>query len=216
MVNLYSNLFWCVIGAVISFLISLLFFYIGSKRKHLSYNIKTSSLVSNKINQISGLEIKYHSNDIKNLYYSTITIKNIGNSIIEKSDFSSPYPIVFLTSGQFLVDISKQNVISPKIKQSLISYKGASTNNTDKCNILTINFEYLSKKQELNFTVFHTENIKFCSIIKDGKIVNEAKINSRKKRFSNIINQVPFILYFVLGFILGFLICEVVFLILCL
>ena len=40
-----SNLFWCVVGiiggAIVSFIISLLFYFLGIKKKRLSYEINT-------------------------------------------------------------------------------------------------------------------------------------------------------------------------------
>lgn len=58
-----SNLFWCILGiiggAIVSFIISLSFYRFGLKKKRLSYEINTSCLISNNINQISGLKVKY-------------------------------------------------------------------------------------------------------------------------------------------------------------
>lgn len=54
------------------------------------------------------LEIKYNSTEIDNLYISRITIKNIGNSIIEKHDFANPISI--FTHGQFIKDSSNMDI----------------------------------------------------------------------------------------------------------
>lgn len=101
-----SNLFWCIAGilggAIVSFFISYVFYFKGLTRKRLTYDIKTFSIVSNKINQIKGLEVKYNSTEIENLYSSTITIKNIGNSIVKEQDLVPSCPISLSTSGQFL------------------------------------------------------------------------------------------------------------------
>ena len=105
-----SNLFWCIIGiiggAIVSFIISLLFYFLGIKKKRLSYEINTICLISNNINQVKGLKVKYKSNKIDNLYSSKITIKNIGNVSIEKQDLATNYPLSISTNGQFLLNKS--------------------------------------------------------------------------------------------------------------
>ena len=84
-----SNLFWCIVGiiggAIFSLLISLFFYFKGLNKKRLTYDIKTFCIISDKINQINGLDVKYNSTEIENLYSSTVTIKNIGNSKIGRA-----------------------------------------------------------------------------------------------------------------------------------
>lgn len=92
-----SNLFWCIIGiiggAIFSLIITIIFYIIGKTRKRISYNIKTSCLISSNTNKINDLEIKYNNKKIDSLYLSRIKIKNTGNTIIEKSDFSTTNPL---------------------------------------------------------------------------------------------------------------------------
>ena len=187
-----SNLFWCIIGiiggAIVSFIISLLFYFIGLKRKRLIYDVKTFNLISDKINQINGLEVTYDSKEINNLYSSTITIKNIGNSIIEKQDFAPSCPLSISTDGKFLVDQSNSMSLFPLNKtNSVCPLFDIDDNNV--CNHIIISFDYISKKEELTCSVFHTGNISFNGVLKEGKIFNNNdNINSSMtlKNFSNI------------------------------
>ena len=174
-----SNLFWCIIGiaggAVFSLIISLVFFLLGLKRKKLNYNIQTFCLVSKKINQIKGLEVKYNSKEIENLYSSTITIKNVGNSVIEKQDVSPSCPFSISTNGVFLLNnINDANLYSSnKTNHVFTSFNVDESNNETRHIIL--NFEYIAKKEEWTYTILHTGDITFNGVLKDGKISNIAK-----------------------------------------
>lgn len=174
-----SNLFWCIIGiaggAVFSLIISLVFFLVGLKRKKLNYNIQTFCLVSKKINQIKGLEVKYNSKEIENLYSSTITIKNVGNSVIEKQDVSPSCPFSISTNGVFLLNnINDANLYSSnKTNHVFTSFNVDESNNETRHIIL--NFEYIAKKEEWTYTILHTGDITFNGVLKDGKISNIAK-----------------------------------------
>lgn len=174
-----SNLFWCIIGivggAIVSSIISLFFFLVGLKRKKINYNIQTFCLVSKKINQIKGLEVKYNSKEIENLYSSTITIKNVGNSIIEKQDISPSCPFSLSTNGVFLLNnFNDTNLLSSnKTNPVFVSFNIDGSNNEVRHIIL--NFEYMAKKEEWTYTVFHTGDITFNGVIKDGKISNVTK-----------------------------------------
>lgn len=174
-----SNLFWCIIGivggAVFSLIISLIFFLVGLKRKKLNYNIQTFCLVSKKINQIKGLEVKYNSKEIENLYSSTISIKNVGNSVIEKQDVSPSCPFSISTNGVFLLNnVNDTNLYSSnKTNHVFASFNIDESNNETRHIIL--NFEYIAKKEEWTYTVLHTGDITFDGVLKDGKISNIAK-----------------------------------------
>lgn len=195
-----SNLFWCIIGALFSLFISSLFYFIGIKRKRLTYSIKTFCLVSNKINQINGLEVKYNSNIIDDLYSSTITIKNIGNSVIEKQDFAPSCPISISTNGQFLVDeTSATNLFSSnKANNVNISFNTSENNVT---NNIIINFDYLSKKEELTCSIFHTGKISFDDgVLKDGKILTPVQYKRRKKILRYLLATIIYIIIFVIEY----------------
>lgn len=170
-----SNLFWCIIGiiggAISSGLISLFFHFKGIKKMRLAYNIETICIISDKVSQINGLKLKYHYNEINNLYSSTITIKNIGNCVIEKQDFAPSSPISLSTNGQFLIDETNKINLFPSNKVNNV-YPLFKNDNDNNCNHITITFDYISKKENLTCSLFHTGNIFFNGVLKDGEIIS--------------------------------------------
>lgn len=193
-----SNLFWCLVGIVggafFSLLISLFFYFKGLNQKRLTYNIKTFCIISDKINQIKGLDVKYNSTEIENLYSSTVTIKNIGNSIIEKNDFAPSCPISIYTDGKFLVDESNGMNLFPLNKANNVYPLFEVDENNGTCDKIIVTFDYLSKKEELTCVIFHTGNISFNGVLKDGKIITPIENEKRKKRNSLIYQIFLFII----------------------
>lgn len=185
-----SSLFWCIAGilggAIISFLISYFFYFKGLRKEKITYDIKTFCIISDKTQQIEGLEVKYNSTEINNLFSSTITIKNIGNSVIEKDDFAPSCPLTISTDGKFLVDktngvhlthLNKTNNIHPIFK----------IDNNGLVDRIIITFDYISKKEEITCSLFHTGNISFDGVLKDGKIMSRAESMKHKTIIMNIL-----------------------------
>lgn len=178
-----SNLFWCIVGiaggAVFSFTISYFFYSKGLTKRRLIYEIKTFCIISNKINKIEGLEVTYNSNEIYNLFSSTITIKNIGNSIINKEDIAPLRPISLSTNGKFLIDKSNKMKLN-HLNDANNIYLIFKTNDDLTCNNIIIDFDYIAKKEKLQCTLLHTDEISFDGKIKDGKILTPN--NMKKER----------------------------------
>lgn len=185
-----SNLFWCIIGitggAIASFFISYVFYFKGLTRKRISYDIKTFSIVSNKINQIKGLEVKYNSIEIENLYSSTITIRNIGNSIIRQQDLVPSCPISLSTSGQFLN--AKMEVIESHPANKKTQYNLSFENKNNICNYVKFDFDYIPKKAVITYSIFHTGNINFNGDLMEGDVVTPSENQHRRKIFNIILN----------------------------
>lgn len=177
------NLFWCIIGilggAVVSFLISFLFYFKSLKRKRLTYDIKTFCIISNKVNMIENLEIKYNSDEINNLFSSEITIKNIGNSIIEKNDFAPSHPLSITTSEKFLINQKEQINLLTLNKASNVYPTFNETSNR-----IYIVFDYIVKNDMLTCSILHTGDIALEGILKDGKIITPIERQKIKKRNS--------------------------------
>lgn len=168
-----SDLFWCIAGiiggALVSFIISAIFFFVGLKRKRISCEFRTFCIYSNKFIGIEGLEVKYHSNKIDNLYSSTMIIKNTGNSIIENSDFSQSHALSATTTGKFLTDISYTKIISSnKLNNAHLHFE---VDDKNTCNCISIVFDFLSKNDELYCTFFHTGQASPICILKEGKVL---------------------------------------------
>lgn len=175
-----SELFWCICGALFSLVISGFFFFVGKKRKRISQDIKTFSLISNKVSKIEGLEVKYHSKDIANLFSSIITIRNIGNSTIENFDFAPSSPLSISTTGEFLISKPKEKDLSStnNPNNARLIYK---LNDQNMCDYITIAFDYISKKEQLTISIFHTGEISVGGVLKDGQILDQHTITKRRK-----------------------------------
>ncbi len=178
------NLFWCLVGiaggAVTSTLISLFFYLKGINRKQLTYDISTFCIISNKINQIEGLEVKYNSTEIENLYSATITIRNIGNSIIEMHDLAPLCPISISTSGQFLkagCDCVASSPADKRTNHTLLFRKS-----DDLYNYVEFDFDYIPQKAVITFSLFYTGDLTFDGALKDGKILSPAEYEKTTNR----------------------------------
>lgn len=88
-----SSALWGIIGVIGGIIVSSFFYFIGIKRKKISYEIYTFHLIQNKVSQIGGVEIKYKSNSLDSLNSSSIYISNVGNSVIERNNFAPTCPI---------------------------------------------------------------------------------------------------------------------------
>lgn len=201
-----SNLFWCVVGiiggAIVSFIISLLFYFLGIKKKRLSYEINTICLISNNINQVKGLKVKYKSNKINNLYSSKITIKNIGNVNIEKQDLATNCPLSISTNGQFLLNKSNEIDFYPIHKANNITPIIEFDNSSNLCNHIIINFDYISRNDEFTCSIFHTGDISFDGILKEGEIISYKDALRRRKTIMRVLDFIIPIIVSVLSIFL--------------
>ena len=179
-----SNLFWCIMGiiggAIFSLIISMTFHFISKKRKNILYKIKTVKIISSANLKLNNLELKYNTRNIENLCLSTIQIKNIGNSIIEKEDIASPIHI--FTGGQFLINTNNEHALFLISTPRNESASYTIDESTKSCNVITLDFKYISKRSELNFSVYHTDNPVFLQgFLKEGKILDEDEISLFKR-----------------------------------
>lgn len=176
--NWNSNVLWGIIGVVAGVIVALIFFLIGKKRQILTYKFNTVCLISNKVSKIDSLEIKYGSKTIDDLYHSTITIKNIGNTIIEEHDFAPSKPLSILTDGQFIPSNIEIEVFDESVNFHLLFNKDDAGVNLNKC---IANFDYIPKKSKIIWSIFHTGNIDIGGALKDGRIIDEKVIKSRNR-----------------------------------
>lgn len=203
-----SNLFWCIAGivggALFSLIIGALFYFVGIKRKKISYDIKTFPLISNKINKIEGLTVKYHSQEIDDLFSSTITIKNTGNSKIESQDFAPLYPLALSTTGKFLIDKTKgvQLISSKKSNNIHLLYD---LDDRNMCDCITIAYDYISKKDEATLSLIHTGEISVSGELKEGQILSATGVQKQNRivgLFLNIITTFLGITFAIVAFII--------------
>ncbi len=182
-----SSLFWCIAGiiggAIISFIISYFFYFKGLSRKYLTYEINTISVISKKINLLEGLEIKYDSKVIQELYYSTIIIKNVGNTFIRNEDFVPRHPITVMTTGQFFKNKNEHIDSNPINKNT--NYNLVVLN--QPCTRIQLTFDYIPQKAIIKFSIFHIGDIFLVGNLFDGEIIPMDKLKSKKLLIKRII-----------------------------
>lgn len=186
--DINSNILWSLISIIVSIICSIgfgyLFYKLALKKKSLTYEITTTCLISKGIADIGGLNVNYNSSNLDSLYRSKIKIKNSGNTIIDKNDIASKAPISLSTKGSFLFDTqilqlsNDENNIQLKFK----------TDEHGICPTAIIDFDFISKKQTVEFSILHTKNIKLNGRIKDGDIIeignNNIIVNDSKTIFN--------------------------------
>ena len=178
-----SNLFWCIVGiaggAVFSFIISFIFYLIGKTRKYILYTHKTFCLVSDTVEDIDFLDVKYNNRRIYSLYLSTVEIRNAGNSIIEKNDFPESDPLS-VHSSEFAIsnsDLENRTYIDGNNNVNW-SFKLPADHNLSE---LIIDFDYIPKRGKICFHVLHTaDEIYIRGSLKDG--ILRADLFTRKEK----------------------------------
>lgn len=197
------NLFWCIIGilggAVLSFIISRYFYVKGLKKKILRYNIKTEIIINELYtNDIEELEIRYMSNRIYKLFVSRIEISNVGNCIIENHDFLTSQPLSISTNGLFINCKQDKQI-------SVFNDLGSDIywNFNEENNLITFEYECLSKFACIYLTLFHTGDIKINGILKNGKIISSDEFYKKK---SGIIILFAISFSFIIGVLIFFFI----------
>ena len=200
-----SSALWGLIGLVGGLVISSFFYFIGIKRKSLIYDITTTTLVSKNATQIENLNITYDNKPIRNLYTSTIKIKNDSNSIIEPDDFAPSVPLSLITNGEFLASSDTGvKLFSENNNDYNNVYPLFEVDDNNICKKLIIHFDYISKKETISCTVFHTGSLNVNGKLKEGKIRNsESESNLTHFRLSIISGIICIIITIVINIILN-------------
>lgn len=185
--NWDSSSLWGIIGLTGGILVSYFFYFLGIERKSLIYNITTTTLISEDIAYIEKLNVIYNGKQIKNLYVSTINIKNNGNTIIEPDDFSNSEPLSFITDGEL---IYPPDYLSEIKSNDLFLLYEIGDNNI--CQKAIIHFDYISKNEAIFCEVIHTNSLSVKGRLKNG-VINNIEIKNDHK-------------IFLLGFILAIII----------
>lgn len=199
MIDWNSPVLWgivSIIGIVLSFMFGFLFFKLGEKTKRLSYDIKSTPLISNNLTNIKGLHITFLNTEIPNLISSQVTIKNVGRDLIETCDFAKAFPLMFITDGQFLVYDDVESFLS-QVSNNTCTIQLEQVSSRE----IIIDFEYLQIKDEMTFNILHTGKLNLTGKLKKGKIENEKLHYNKNKKFKLLIC----ILYCVLSLAIFFL-----------
>ena len=168
-----ENLFWCLGGILGGGLISAFFYFLSLKRNRITYTIDTTTIVSKNNAKIEGLVFSYCNEPIQELYATNVNIKNAGNTVINSDDFAPSEPLAILTSGKFLIKKNESVKLKTYEKSSNISIQYNYDLKTGFCSKIIFTFDYLSKKEDMTLTFFHTGNITIQGKLKDGKILTD-------------------------------------------
>lgn len=200
-----SSVLWGITSIICGFFFSLLFYLIGREQKKVLFNSSLELIINDDVFNIDNLSIKYNNIEIKNLHKSTVTIKNIGNTTIEKDDFSINNPLLIKTGGIILSDYSDMRKISHNTSTVKWTFKPLSEENASA---LIIDFEYIPKKGEISFSILHTDYIDIDGILKEGRIIEQHTI------MDILINLIKIIWscvkYFIIGCLIGALLGVIV------
>ena len=169
--DILTSLFWCIIGIIGGAIVTI----VNNRRKRLTRKMFTVNLISEKVSSINGLEIKYNSQPIKNLYSSTIQIKNTGNITINNDDIPKKRPLSIYTNGIFVIDKLNMQLPNPN-NENDINVK-FDKNEKGTASSAIIDFEFISPRQVITITLLHTGTISLGKwMIKDGKILESNEI----------------------------------------
>lgn len=169
--DILIGLLWCIIGIAGGAIVTI----VNNRRKRLTRKMFTVNLISEKVSSINGLEIKYNSQSIKNLYSSTIQIKNTGNTTINNVDIPKKRPLSIYTDGMFIID--KLNMQLPNHNNENDIQVIFEKNEKGISSSAIIDFEFISPKQVITITLLHTGTISLGKwMIKDGKVLESNEI----------------------------------------
>lgn len=145
-------------------ILSYVFYRKGIKKKKLLITSNSTVLVSEDLSNYNGLQISYNNEEVKTLTSTTITIRNIGNDVIESTDITPSDPIVILTSNKFLSINGEEYKVASSNKKVTTSLQKI---NDSK---LQLSFDFLNPKNELSITLLHNGNIHVNGDLKNGNV----------------------------------------------
>lgn len=184
-----SSALWGIIGLIGGFFFSFVFYILSNKNKKIEYIKNSQILIANNLSEIEGLAITYQNQPIKNLTSTTITMTSVGKDIINMNDFGKATPLCIKTTGKFFLQSDINSII---FKNS--NSKNLLTPIVENETTILLNFDYLSKQDEIVFIILHTEDIYIDGKLKSGSILY--KNNNKNSSFFSLKN-----VYWLIGFI---------------
>lgn len=167
-------------------ILSYVFYRKGIKKKKILVTSDSTILVSEDLSNYNGLKISYNNEEVKTLTSTTITVRNIGNDIIEASDIAPSDPIIITTTNKFLSinsDEYKINSSNKKITTSLQKIDDSK---------LQLTFDFLNPKNELSITLLHNGDIFVNGDLKNGNVDkvsnNDKYVPVSKSKYSDSID----------------------------
>lgn len=145
-------------------ILSYVFYRKGIKKKKLLITSNSTILVSEDLSNYNGLQISYNNEEVKTLTSTSITIRNIGNDVIENTDITPSDPIVITTTNKFLSINGEEYKVTSSNKKITTSLQKIDDSK------LQLSFDFLNPKNELSITLLHNGNILVNGDLKNGNV----------------------------------------------
>lgn len=164
-----SPVAWAILSmiTIISLVIAIYSLFATTKKKEISYDEKSYSIVRKGKNMLKDFELLYKGNEIPNITVTQYAIWNSGNQLLSKADFVADQPLrVFgkedaqILDAYILTESEESNKFSLKISE----------------NTVWLDFDYVAVNEGIVLQVIHTDsnkNLFVAGKIKGGKPLKE-------------------------------------------
>jgi hypothetical protein len=177
-----TDIFIGVIGIVLGFVTSYVFYQIQKRRRELCWAIDSTSLIKGYSSLFEKLDIQYGGQKIENLTVSKIVLWNNGNETIDGKDIAIPPYIVPRD------EINTKILDAKIIKTSTVGNKFEILIKPDDP-MLVLLFDYLDPQQGAVIQVIHT-GVSILPLMVDGEVKGVKEIKYRSKRL-DLVSQMP-------------------------
>lgn len=177
--NAYWQTILSISGIILTIffgILSYVFYRKGIKKKKLSITSNSTILVSKDLSNYNGLQISYNNEEIKTLTNTSITIRNIGNDVIEDNDITPSDPIIISTTNKFLSTNGEEYKVTSSNKKVSTSVQKIDDSK------LQLSFDFLNPNNELSITLLHNGKISVNGDLKNG-YVDKVSNNDLKNEY---------------------------------
>ncbi len=186
--DIYNDLFFTILGAVLGFFVSLFFFIKSQTKYRIGYNIKFYPSLSEN----------------KELHNSKITIKNIGNTLIEPHNFYHLQPLSITTTRFFVLDLKNKETIT-STKENIVKLEYI-YNSNNLCSKIILDAEEIEINEAIVLDLKYYGHLYISSKLKGGTICQKSNliINTLTRSYFVIyLKTILVILYFVIILIIS-------------
>lgn len=192
-------------------ILSYVFYRKGIKKKKILITSNSTVLVSEDLSNYTGLQISYNNEEVKTLTSTTITIRNIGNDVIENTDITPSDPIIISTSNKFLSTNGEEYKVVSSNKKVTTSLQKLDDSK------LQLSFDFLNPKNELSITILHNGDIVVNGDLKNGNVdkvsnndnytpvsrnISSTHNNDEDFNYSKFTDRIFYLLYMTISYIM--------------
>lgn len=152
-----SSLFWGVVGIVVGFLISTIYYLIGKERISMKHHITSKLIITKETLVAAGVNLVFDNQTINQLIETTVKFTNSGNRTIEPLHYATKEPLGIYVVGHFF----RYNVWADN-KNSIPNIKLIGD---DK---YKIEFDFLKPKQTFSIKLFHDGTVDVFGELRSG------------------------------------------------